>query len=143
MKRVIDISEEAFNLLNNGGVDWLGAEHILDAVANGTPLEECDTEDCTNGDMIKAMFPNLEYKEDGNSTTLYFDKKIGTIVTHDWWNAPYKGNIYPKSDRPSGTWLQCGQGVWECSNCGNGIVISEQWLYKHHKYCGKCGAEME
>lgn len=46
----------------------------------------------TNGDMIKAMFPNLKYEEHGNSVTVYFDKKIGTIVTHDWWNAPYKEN---------------------------------------------------
>ena len=38
MKIVIDIPEEAYELLKNEGVDWLGAEHILDAVANGTPL---------------------------------------------------------------------------------------------------------
>lgn len=35
---VIKIPEEAYKLLNNEGVDWLGAEHILNAVANGTPL---------------------------------------------------------------------------------------------------------
>lgn len=35
---VIKISEEAYKLLKNEGVDWLGAEHILNAVANGTPL---------------------------------------------------------------------------------------------------------
>lgn len=38
MKIVIDIPEEAYELLNNEGVDWLGAEHILNAVANGIPL---------------------------------------------------------------------------------------------------------
>jgi hypothetical protein len=38
MKIVIDIPEDAYKLLNNEGVDWLGAEHILNAVANGTPL---------------------------------------------------------------------------------------------------------
>ena len=48
----------------------------------------------------------------------------------------------PLKKVPSGKWINCGQGVWECSNCGNGIVISEQWLYKHHKYCGQCGAKM-
>jgi len=41
MKIVIDISEEAYKLLQNEGVDWLGAEHILNAVANGIPLSEC------------------------------------------------------------------------------------------------------
>lgn len=46
MKLVIDIPEEAYELLKNEGVDWLGAEHILDAVANGTPLPE------DHGDLI-------------------------------------------------------------------------------------------
>lgn len=36
---VIKIPEEAYKLLKNEGVDWLGAEHILNAVANGTPLD--------------------------------------------------------------------------------------------------------
>jgi hypothetical protein len=37
---VIKIPEDAYKLLKNEGVDWLGAEHILNAVANGTPLPE-------------------------------------------------------------------------------------------------------
>lgn len=35
---VIKIPEVAYKLLKNEGVDWLGAEHILNAVANGTLL---------------------------------------------------------------------------------------------------------
>lgn len=35
---VVKIPEEAYKLLKNEGVDWLGAEHILNAVANGIPL---------------------------------------------------------------------------------------------------------
>ena len=38
MKLIIDIPEETYNLLKTSGVDWLGAEHILDAVSKGTPL---------------------------------------------------------------------------------------------------------
>ena len=38
MQIVIDIPEGAYNLLKTSGVDWLGAEHILDAVAKGIPL---------------------------------------------------------------------------------------------------------
>ena len=38
MQIVIDIPKEAYELLQNDGVDWLGAEHILNAVADGTPL---------------------------------------------------------------------------------------------------------
>lgn len=40
MQIVIDIPEESYKLLKNKGVDWLGAEHILSAVANGTPLSK-------------------------------------------------------------------------------------------------------
>ena len=46
MKIVIDIPEESYKLLKDEGVDWLGAEHILDAVANGTPLPK------RHGDLI-------------------------------------------------------------------------------------------
>ena len=35
---VIKIPNGAYNLLKTSGIDWLGAEHILNAVANGTPL---------------------------------------------------------------------------------------------------------
>jgi hypothetical protein len=40
MKIVIDIPEKALDVLKNDGVDWLGAEHILDAVSKGIPYEE-------------------------------------------------------------------------------------------------------
>ena len=40
MQIVIDIPKEAYELLQTDGVDWLGAEHILDAVAKGRPLPE-------------------------------------------------------------------------------------------------------
>ena len=43
---VIKIPEGAYKLLKNEGVDWLGAEHILNAVANGTPLPK------GHGDLI-------------------------------------------------------------------------------------------
>ncbi len=40
MQIVIDIPKAAFDLLQDTGVDWLGAVHILDAVANGILLPE-------------------------------------------------------------------------------------------------------
>jgi hypothetical protein len=46
MQIVIEIPEESYRLLQNKGVDWLGAEHILTAVANGTPLPK------GHGDLI-------------------------------------------------------------------------------------------
>ena len=46
MKVLIDIPEEAYNLLQNDGVDWLDTKHILDRVAKGTPLPK------GHGDLI-------------------------------------------------------------------------------------------
>ena len=40
MQIVIEIPKGAYELLQTDGVDWLGAEHILDAVAKGTQLPE-------------------------------------------------------------------------------------------------------
>ena len=40
MKLIINIPEKALNVLKTDGVDWLGAEHILDAVSKGVPYEE-------------------------------------------------------------------------------------------------------
>ena len=53
----------------------------------------------TNGDMIKAMFPNLIFTDsmvDGYINTI--EKHLIGRDTHtmyldlDWWNAPYKGD---------------------------------------------------
>ena len=44
----------------------------------------------TNGDMIKAMFPNLESREKAFEIEITVNKnKIGNISI-DWWNAPYR-----------------------------------------------------
>lgn len=40
MKVVIEIPDEAYELLQTDRVDWLGAKHILNAVANGKRLDE-------------------------------------------------------------------------------------------------------
>lgn len=40
MKLIIDISESTLILLRESGVDWLDAEHILSAVAEGVPVPE-------------------------------------------------------------------------------------------------------
>ena len=64
-------------------------------------LENCIeiTEGATNGDMIKAMFPNCEQKEHIHNGyfEMYFDKDLGNAsymrVSNDWWNAPYKREV--------------------------------------------------
>lgn len=45
----------------------------------------------TNGDMIKAMFPNVEYRKDilGN-VFIISSAQLGYIAFREsWWNAPY------------------------------------------------------
>ena len=49
VKLIIEIPKSALELLNTTGVDWLDAEHILSAVAHGTPLDDvkAEIEDCS------------------------------------------------------------------------------------------------
>ena len=64
------------------------------AIANGTPIPE----NPTNGDIIKALFPNIEIYDSEEMKKVYtgipFGKYIGANVDcmRDWWNAPYKEN---------------------------------------------------
>lgn len=53
--------------------------------------------DATNGDMIKAMFPNSEVcepiVEDDIIHVIFADKTDSAIgFDYSWWNAPYKEN---------------------------------------------------
>lgn len=45
----------------------------------------------TNGDVIKAMFPNGEvYNEETSCVTVKFNGNEYVDFYADWWNAPYK-----------------------------------------------------
>jgi hypothetical protein len=56
------------------------------------------SDNATNGDMIKAMFPNCEQKENIHNGyfEMYFDGDFGNPsymrVREYWWNAPYRNN---------------------------------------------------
>lgn len=56
-------------------------------------------EGATNGDVIKAMFPNCEQKENIHNGyfEMYFDNDLKNAsymrVSKDWWNAPYKKEV--------------------------------------------------
>lgn len=60
MKLIIDIPEGALKLLNTKGVDWLDAEHILSAVAKGTPLDSVKTE-------IEKKYREVEFMDEFSS----------------------------------------------------------------------------
>lgn len=50
------------------------------------------SKDATNGDMIKAMFPNVKVRcsDIGDFITYTIDGIVGNTVEIAWWNAPYK-----------------------------------------------------
>lgn len=89
MKLLIEIPEEAYKLLQTDGVDWLGAEHILKAVTDGTPLSD----NATNGDMIKAIFSDTVLNYNGTEFKVRVNDDNGHNIMQiyaDWWDSPYK-----------------------------------------------------
>ena len=69
---------------------------IKERIKNGTPLPE----NPTNGDIIKAMFPNAIIEimkscvEKNMVCVTWGFKEIPSYYNRfyeDWWNAPYKG----------------------------------------------------
>ena len=47
-------------------------------------------DNATNGDMIKAMFPNIEITYHNDNIELYNKNSISAEVLYQWWNEPYK-----------------------------------------------------
>jgi hypothetical protein len=89
MKLVIDIDEEeytgiknAINSLIKNGVERASMSKICLAILDGVQLPK----EATNGDMIKAMFPNVYVEECDYDIFTTLDGE--TRFTYDWWNAP-------------------------------------------------------
>lgn len=74
MKLIIDIPEEKYNDILHTHVNMRGI--VGNAVAIGTPIPD----NATNGDMLKAMFP------DGVKTSIAYPRD----VSKEWMNAPYQ-----------------------------------------------------
>jgi hypothetical protein len=92
MKVIIDIPKFAYDEIvemNKKGK----AFNLLEAVAIGTPISD----NATNGDMIKAMFPNgKEYDNDGDvryEIEIDFDYSFCSYFDGVWWNSPYKKEV--------------------------------------------------
>lgn len=93
MKEIIDIPyglKEAFNHEN----EWtaLLCVEMANCLNNGIVIPD----NPTNGDVIKALFPNFKFNEEWKATR-HFELQseqghieITGIATSDWWNAPYK-----------------------------------------------------
>ena len=85
MKLIIDIPKEIYKASKIIDVQYEDVIQIpLEVIANGTPIPD----NATNGDVIKAMFPNIEKQ------MIDLVMKCGTSVMSIgddvWWNSPYQ-----------------------------------------------------
>lgn len=76
MKLIIKISDESYDKALNGIIN---CKECFDAIVYGTPIPD----NATNGDVIKAIFPNTHMEYRMWTENLYFYET-------DWWNAPYQ-----------------------------------------------------
>lgn len=99
MQIVIEFPQEVWERYVNLTLDGEVLSYWGNLIANGTLLEKVlkDIEkdikkNTTNGDMIKAMFPNIETRLDEHTGIMLARWVDGTTKTFkaDWWNAPYK-----------------------------------------------------
>lgn len=73
-------------------------EYEIKVYVDKSPTVLTIPENPTNGDMIKALFPNIEIYDSEKMESVYtgipFGKYIGANVDcmREWWNAPYKEN---------------------------------------------------
>lgn len=77
--------------------------YIVTALTDGATPSDAPTinaisipEDATNGDVIKAVFPNIEREDNYGDADVYLlnGKSAYTpklIAFKSWWNAKYKG----------------------------------------------------
>ena len=88
MKLIIDIPEEMIIDVQYEDV----VQIPLEVISNGTPISD----NATNGDVIKAMFPDNVFAEDKwrdeNGVTWHTDiiSDNGMTFADFWWNAPYQ-----------------------------------------------------
>ena len=120
---VIRIPEEAYKLLQTDGVDWLGAEHILNAVANGIPLSD----NATNGDVIRTMFPDTVLNYNGTEFKVRVNDDNGHNIMQiyaDWWDAPYK-----KEEKQEKIKIKTKEQVQQECEYGDVFTTEEFWKY--------------
>lgn len=57
------------------------------------PIKNEIPNDATNGDVIKALFPNTKNRLDENTDIMIvkWDDGISRFYSHQWWDSPWKG----------------------------------------------------
>jgi hypothetical protein len=99
MKLIIDIPYGHYCTIKDGFLSEC-LQATTEAIVNGVEIPD----NATNGDMIKALFPNAEFDNampftDGRWETMNLDTENRTRAIYkptqlrtyaDWWNSPYK-----------------------------------------------------
>lgn len=68
---------------------YIGDEYIVKKNPNMIEIPD----NATNGDVIKAVFPNIEIIINTETQEVTVDDSVNTYMHFfdlDWWNAPYK-----------------------------------------------------
>ena len=118
MKLIIHIPEDLLENIKEDNCSMRDMQTLLRIIKNGIPLN-----DKTNGDIIKALFPDCLISEGENYVSFWYTKEEnGRYVNFRkfWWEEPYKEN-QPKE-------LRCDTCKWndeelsgECYDCVKGI----------------------
>ena len=90
-KIIIDIQDDVYRVLKEDIYPIPDTERLAlvfkTLVKKGTPLPD----NATNGDVIKAIFPDAENIRMDNGLPLNFVLEFELHRNYkDWWNAPYK-----------------------------------------------------
>lgn len=88
MKLIIDIDKDDYEYMKNGYVP--STFKTFSVIKNGTPIPD----NATNGDVLKAIFPNTvfaedKYEYDGVPWVDIFSDD-GMTIEMAFWNAPYQ-----------------------------------------------------
>ena len=85
MKLIIDVPEEHYRALQDAMKNHMESL-IGKIILNGTPIPD----NATNGDVIKAMFPEAKVMLNEKNTISWIYKRMIKTYPLDWWNAPYQ-----------------------------------------------------
>ena len=83
----IEIYENADRKLNKSEITLGEYERMIDPLRNVIPISE----GVTNGDIIKAMFPNYKFSIDFGWVNIN-NVRSCSFCSVEFWNTPYKGS---------------------------------------------------
>ena len=91
MKLIVDIPEREYKVIcENNYVAVCACPNLLsNTIKNGTPIPD----NATNGDVIKAFYPELVVGSNNLGKTIFLRPNATVVIEDrmsDWWNAPYQ-----------------------------------------------------